>query len=142
MPEAAGGGATVLVADDERQLLRVLVRVLEHAGYAVLSASDGREALLAAEPRSAALAAVVLDLAIRPTGAGPVLQALSERGVRPAVVLTSGHLPEEPVREILEEWGGVFLPKPFAPRALLRALDQALAARRPDGADAQAREAG
>src|SRR5207244_11998863 len=44
-PEARGGSETVLVVEDDDQLRRSAKRVLEEAGYQVLTAADGLEAL-------------------------------------------------------------------------------------------------
>ena len=40
-----GGSQTVLVADDDAQLLRLLVRLLERAGHRVLPASNSAAAI-------------------------------------------------------------------------------------------------
>ena len=49
-------GSRVLVADDEPQLLRLMLRVLERGGYAVRTARDGSEAVRAFEERGQAMA--------------------------------------------------------------------------------------
>lgn len=60
-PKAATPGAkSVLVVEDNDDSRQILVCVLEHAGYAVIQAKDGREAL--AKLEEAVPSAVLLDV--------------------------------------------------------------------------------
>jgi DNA-binding NtrC family response regulator len=113
----------VLVADDDPQLLRLIARLLERGGFAVASAIDGREALrhFRAEPGS--IGVVVLDAAIAPGGAAPLLAEMAQLEPGLGVVFTSGDSLTGEQRALLVEHGGVFLRKPFAPEALLRAVE-------------------
>jgi two-component system NtrC family sensor kinase len=121
--------ARVLVADDEPQLLRLLVRVLERAGYGVVAAADGREALAALAPGSAPVDAVVLDAALAPGGARAVLERVGVPSPEPGVVLMSGDQIDAALQAALLQRGGRFLRKPFLPAALLAAVDEILAGR-------------
>jgi DNA-binding NtrC family response regulator len=80
----------ILIADDESQLLRVLVRVLEKQGYTVISALDGKAALETLRKTPEAIDAIVIDAAIDPEGAGPVLEVLAAEQPQIGVVVTSG----------------------------------------------------
>jgi CheY-like chemotaxis protein len=67
--DAAGGEATppperprLLVVEDDRDVRETLVRILGDAGYEVLGAADGREALVALEKRPDPPALILLDL--------------------------------------------------------------------------------
>ena len=113
--------------DDEPQLLRLMVRVLEKAGHSVLSSSDGEAALEIFRQRLHEIDAVVLDMAIPPKGAGEVMEAMSDLRAGLGVVLTSGDLLDPDLREPLRLRRGVFLRKPFVPRALVRAVADASA---------------
>jgi CheY-like chemotaxis protein len=121
--------ARVLVADDEPQLLRLLVRVLERAGYGVVAAADGREALAALAPGSAPVDAVVLDAALAPGGARAVLERAGAPRPEPGLVLMSGDQIDAALQATLRQRGGRFLRKPFLPAALLAAVDEILAGR-------------
>ena len=124
--DSAAPGRSVLVADDEPQLLRLLERVLERAGYPVVTARDAEQAIRAigAHPREIAVA--VLDGAMPPEGAGPVLEAIARCNGRVGVILTSGEALEGSLRERLRAQRGIFLHKPFPPRELLRAVQACL----------------
>ena len=112
----------ILVVDDEPQLLRLLGRVLERSGYHVLSAKDGDEALAVFEKSSDEIDVAVLDVLIPPQGVGEILPVMLSGRAELGVVLVSGDLLDDVVREQLDACRGTFLRKPFAPGALLRAV--------------------
>jgi PAS domain S-box-containing protein len=57
----AGGCETVLVVDDERQILALTREALEQVGYTVLAAADGQEGLDVFRERAAEIDLVLLD---------------------------------------------------------------------------------
>jgi DNA-binding response OmpR family regulator len=79
-PASAPGAepATVLVADDEPHLLRLVKFRLEREGYTVLTAADGDAALQAA--REALPDLCVLDVTMPKRSGFDVLRALREDG--------------------------------------------------------------
>jgi len=94
-PAAAAKGLTVLLAEDDRALRRYFEVVLRRAGYDVVAASDGLEAMKAALSRP--LDAVVTD-AVMPHLGGPELCRFLRRhpklGRLPLVLLSgSGEAP-------------------------------------------------
>jgi len=120
------GSPRVLIADDESQLLRVLVRVLEKQGYAVVSAADGKAAIDALRKTPSAIDTIILDAAISPEGAGPVLEVLSAEQPQIGVILTSGAQLSDSLRSRLLTSNGLFLLKPFPPSALVEAVEDSL----------------
>ncbi len=118
----------ILVADDEAVLRRLINRILDRAGYGVVLAADGAEAADALASEPSALRAVVLDVGMPPDGPQPILRQLRERADDVGVVLMSGATLDPDLKADLDRHHGVFLPKPFAPDALLEALGCALAA--------------
>ena len=118
---------TILVVDDEEQLLRLLGRVLERAGYRVLTASDGGEAIECFREQAEAIGLVVLDVVIPPRGAREVLPALLERSPGMRVILASGATLEPDLAEQLELCRGIYLRKPFVPRTFLATVEKLLA---------------
>jgi DNA-binding response OmpR family regulator len=120
------GSPRVLIAEDEPQLLRVLVRVLEKQGYAVVSAADGKAAIDALRKIPAAIDAIVLDAGIGPEGAGAVLDVLSAEQPQVGVILTSGARLADSLRSRLLASNGLFLLKPFPPSVLVKAVEDSL----------------
>jgi two-component system alkaline phosphatase synthesis response regulator PhoP len=112
---------TVLVAEDEPGLLRLASLVLERAGFRVLKAQDGPEAM--ATLASGPVDVLLLDATLVPTGAEMVLRSLQAEGRgRVGVVVFSGAPLEDDLRALLTSLSGRFLPKPFAPHELIEAV--------------------
>ena len=119
----------ILIADDELQLLRVLVRVVENQGYTVISVLDGKAAVEAFRKAPEAIDAIVIDAAIGPEGAGPVLEAIAAERPQVGVIVTSGDQLPSALRSRLLASNGTFLLKPFLPSALEEAVEDALTKR-------------
>jgi CheY-like chemotaxis protein len=128
-----GGHETILVAEDEEAVRNFVVRVLRQAGYRVLHASNGQEALALAEPVPS-LDLLFTDM-VMPGMSGPELIEKLE-AVRPGVrtLLASGYAGEALDLEATGEVPGPYLPKPFTAEALLARVRLALDAAR-DGTD-------
>ncbi len=116
----------ILIADDESQLLRVLVRVLEKQGYTVISVQEGRAAVEALREAPEAIDVIVIDAAIDPEGAGPVLEVVAEEQPQIGVIVTSGDQLPGPLRSRLLANRGAFLLKPFLPNALVEAVEDSI----------------
>lgn len=116
----------VLVTDDDEDILTLVSARLERAGYEVVCARDGAEALAAAEDRS--LDAAVIDVMMpRMMGHELVrrLRARPQTAAIPIVVLTAAV--HDAVAEASAQSGAdVHLRKPFSPRELLARLDALL----------------
>lgn len=127
VPPDEGRGETVLFADDEPLVRRLGRTALERAGYVVVEASDGEEAVERFREHGAGgVDLLVLDLSMPRKGGEEALQAI--RALAPGVpaLLASGHFdPERPdLGENVEE-----LAKPYRPATLLARVREALDAR-------------
>ena len=108
--------ARILVVDDEAQLVRVLRGYLERAGFSVLTAYDGREALRIALQERPDL--VVLDLMLPGMDGLDVCRALRQKSSIPIIMLTARV--EETERIIgLELGADDYVTKPFSPREIV-----------------------
>lgn len=115
---------TILVADDEHALLGLMGRILERAGYRVLRALDGDEALELFRAASGSVTAAVLDVTLPPAGGLSALREMRVAQPELGVVLVSGASLDAEAREVLLACGGTFVPKPFSPRTLTQALEE------------------
>jgi signal transduction histidine kinase/CheY-like chemotaxis protein len=116
-----GRDELLLVAEDDRRVRRVLARELRRAGYGVVEAADGDEAVRLAEARRGELALMLLDVAM-PGRSGPevLAQVRRARPETPALFLTGNP------RDIGDVPGVEVLLKPVEPEALLRAVRRAI----------------
>jgi DNA-binding response OmpR family regulator len=107
---------TILVVDDEPEIVRVVRAYLEEAGFRVVIASDGEEALYVARHEKPAL--VVLDVLMpRMDGLEFTRRIRRERDV-PIIMLTARA--EETDRIVgLELGADDYVTKPFSPREVV-----------------------
>jgi PAS domain S-box-containing protein len=121
-PTRSRGVETVLVAEDEAAVRGLVRVVLESAGYRVLEACDGREALEVSKAHEGEVHLLVSDV-IMPGMNGRDLSR-SLRRVRPGlrVLFTSGYTDSVVVQPGLLMPGTSFLQKPFAPATLLEVV--------------------
>ena len=112
-----GNGELILVVEDDPQVQKSITALLNHEGYRVVLASDGRRALAEYDEWQGELAAVLLDVDLPKLRGDRVLARIREKGNVP-VLMMSG-LPED-ARAIPDNVS--FLVKPFGGAALLAAL--------------------
>jgi signal transduction histidine kinase/CheY-like chemotaxis protein len=116
---------TVLIAEDEEAVRDLASEFLESAGYRVLTAKDGTEALGVAERCDEAIHLLLTDV-VMPRMRGPEL-AKRLKGLRNGlrVIYMSGYLEYNRGNEdFLEE--GFFLQKPFSREMLVHRVGEAL----------------
>lgn len=119
--------ATILAVDDDRAVLGFLDQSLSAAGYRVLLAGGGWEALQVYENAATPIHLLLTDV-IMPDLTGPVLaERLRTRQPDLPVVFISGFHDADLVQRFVTARGFTLLPKPFAVDALLRAVQDALA---------------
>jgi DNA-binding response OmpR family regulator len=107
---------TILVVDDEARIIQLVRDYLEHAGFAVLTAGDGRSAL--AVLRSSKPDLVVLDLGLPELDGLDVTRAIRKAGDTPIIMLTARG--EESDKLIgLELGADDYITKPFSPKELV-----------------------
>jgi len=127
-----GTRATVLVCDDEPQILRALRVILRDAGYEAVTASTGEEALdlAAVKPPEAA----ILDLMLPDLDGVEVTRRLREWSQIPILVLSA--VGEEDCKvEALAAGADDYVTKPFGPRELIARLQAVLRRARPEEAE-------
>jgi signal transduction histidine kinase/CheY-like chemotaxis protein len=120
-------GACVLVVDDDDGVRKILARMLSRAGYTVLAAADGQQAVDVFRERKDTIDCVLLDLSMPKRDGEEVFHEL--RAIQPGVrvVLNSGYMARE-IRNRLKGAGFAgFLQKPPSMRALLAKVAEVIA---------------
>ena len=107
---------SILVVDDEPKIVQLARDYLEHAGFGVITARDGREALQAVRQQRPDL--VVLDLGLPELDGLDVTRTLRRDSNLPIVMLTAR---DDEVDKLLglELGADDYLTKPFSPRELV-----------------------
>jgi CheY-like chemotaxis protein len=121
------GSATVLVVEDDTTVRELAVEVLRGAGYQVLEASDGEDALSLCAERSGDIGLVLLDSVMPRMGGRETYLALKARWPSLRVVFVSGYSPEAGGTAFVEEHGLALIQKPYTIDELLGKVREALA---------------
>jgi len=115
--------ATLLLVDDDVDLLRLLQRRLEDAGHEVIAVEGGRQALLALQRRWPDLA--VVDLLMPEMDGFQVAEQIKKRGDIPIIFLTS--VTETKTRiEGIRRYAEDYVVKPFDYEELLARVQRVL----------------
>ena len=117
---------TVLVVDDEPEVLHYVKDALRVAGYATLSTGDHRE--LAGLLRAERPDLVLLDLMLPGTDGIRLMAELPELGDQP-VVFISAYGRDETIAKALEAGAADYIVKPFSPTELVARVRAALRGR-------------
>src|SRR5487761_2574715 len=107
---------TVVAADDDPQLLRLVTRNLQMDGYEVIGASDGQQALEQIEAHMPDL--VLLDLMMPKLDGFAVCQRVREFSSLPIIILTARGADQDKIRG-LDLGADDYLTKPFSNDELL-----------------------
>ena len=117
---------TILVADDESHILNVVSLKLRNAGYRVLTASDGQEALDVAMQEKPDL--LITDYHMPLLSGIELCRRMKQNAATaqiPAIMLTARGYHLEP-RDTAESGILRMLSKPFSPRHLLTTVNDVL----------------
>ena len=118
-PRSDGGERLILVADDEESVLSVSRRGLEAAGYGVVTAEDGPEAVELFREHAGSIALCLIDISMPTMDGREVSREI--RALRPdvPVLMTSGYTQDELDQGPVTEGSAGFIQKPFVPRQLV-----------------------
>ncbi len=116
------GSGTLMVVDDEPLVRNVARVLLESAGFDVLEAADGVEAVALYRSRGAEIRAVLLDVTMPGLGGVEALKLIRDVDPRARVILTSGYDERDTIAHVDRDPGVEFLQKPYRARTLLAKL--------------------
>lgn len=123
---ARGGTETILLADDNAAILKLAERILKDAGYTVLTATNGREALEVFERNGEDIALAILDMVMPKLGGRAVYDALIPRFPQVRFLFSSGYSANALHTDFVMQEGIELIQKPYAPSALLHKVRQIL----------------
>ena len=125
-------GQLLLLVDDEPNIIELAQMYLEREGYRIISASDGKDALLAVEKHRPAL--VVLDLMLPEIDGLEVCRTLRKSEDPIAILMLTAR--DEDIDKILglELGADDYLTKPFNPRELVARVNTILRRSKADAA--------
>jgi len=122
MENGSAPAKRILVVDDEENMLRTVQFILESAGYRVLTARNGAEALerIRSHGGPGGTVDLILSDVQMPGLTGlELIDAIRGLGVRAPVLVMTGYGNREMAEELKRRGCGEFLDKPFEEEELL-----------------------
>ena len=126
------GTETVLVVEDDEGVRRVLLKMLQQAGYRVLGASDGEEAIEMCRAGDATLHVLITDVVMPRMGGRELAARLRQVTPDMKVLFVSGYADSVVLHHGVLEADTHFLQKPFTVEQLGRKVREVLEARAGD----------
>ena len=120
------GSGTVLVVDDEEQVLALVQRMVERLGFTVLTAANGSVALEICRERLGEIRCIVVDVSMPGMGGEEVLREVRELDPAFPVILSSGYSRGDVVKRFPSAKAAGFIQKPYQMDALAEALRSVL----------------
>ena len=121
------GNSTLLLVDDETLIVNTCRKLLELAGYRVITASSGREAITCFARHRGRISALVMDIRMPEMGGLEAVEVIRSEAPEIPVLLMSGYVQDA---SSLDAWlagdGIAFLRKPFSPRVFLDRVSRLL----------------
>ncbi len=134
----AFGTETILLVDDEARIREMGKEMLQLAGYTVLEAENGEEAVNIYRKRMADISLVILDLIMPVMGGKQCLEQLLKINPEVKVVVASGYSVNGTTKTAIEKGSRGFVSKPYRTKEILmvvrKVLDEVeIPAKRADG---------
>ncbi len=126
LPTPQTGIETILLAEDESEIRKLIRGVLSDFGYTVIEAVDGEDALVKFKENRERIKLLLLDLVMPKRSGKEVYDEIKRSGIVPRTIFISGY-----PRDVVQRDGKVdgeceLLMKPVAPQDLLRKVREVL----------------
>jgi DNA-binding NtrC family response regulator len=112
------GTETVLIVDDEDNILDVGKEMLTALGYEVMLAQGGKKALKVFNEHKDEIDLVILDLIMPEMAGGEVYDRIKEINPKAKALLSSGYNKDGQAAKVLERGCSGFIQKPFGMKDL------------------------
>jgi len=122
----AGGTETILIAEDDRQVRKLAAQVLSGAGYRVIEAVDGDEAIRKFLRHERSIDLALLDVVMPGCSGREVHDQIVARRPQTSVLFSSGYSFNALSSGQVPEEGFDVIAKPYKPGALLRRVREVL----------------
>jgi len=124
--KVARGTETVLVVEDQPEVRKLVVEVLQGYGYRTLEAPSGAEGLTASETYSGPIHLLVTDVVMPGMTGRDLAESLAKTRPEMKVLYTSGYTANVIAHQGVIKPGVAYLPKPFTPVQLAAKVREVL----------------
>jgi CheY-like chemotaxis protein len=121
-----GNGETILLVEDDLLVQQVAQAMLEHLGYKVMMASNGREALEVYDEHSSEIAMVITDVTMPEMGGLAMSEALHKKDQTIKIVALTGYPLEDEAGALLAQGIMDWLHKPLNLQKLAQTVSRYL----------------
>lgn len=115
-----------MVVDDDRAVRQMTADVLRHAGYDVLIASSGRDALAALRKHEGSVDLLLTDIQMQRMDGGELAELVQAEHPRTRVLFMSGYSGGAALHDNVKDDGPDFIAKPFVSEQLLKKVRRLL----------------
>ncbi len=119
-------GETILVVEDEKEVRKLAVRILEKQGYRMLEASTGENALLVCKEHKEPIHLLLTDVVMPGMNGRELMESLTSLRPETKVLFMSGYADDAIARHGVLEEGMNYIQKPFATDRLIRKVREVL----------------
>lgn len=129
MTDVANAGEckkTILLVDDDHHVRDLGTRILKRAGYDILTAVNGKEALQVYRKEHGTIALVILDLIMPEMGGKECLGGLLKIDPEVNVLISTGASADDELKEAVKPYAKGLVNKPYDISQLLHAVQAAL----------------
>lgn len=120
------GEGTILVVDDEENMRITASAILEDLGYTVIQAKNGEEAVSIYKENQQSIDLVLLDMMMPVMNGRDCFNTLQQLNPQVCVLLSSGYIIEEDLKEMQKKGLKGFIRKPYLSGPLSQAIQKAL----------------
>ncbi|MBF0539815.1 MAG: response regulator, partial [Nitrospirae bacterium] len=121
-----GGSETILLAEDNEEMRNSTRILLQEAGYSVIEAIDGIDAMTRFDDNKPSIDLVLLDVVMPRANGKVVYDHIRETGSAVKVIFMSGYSYEIIKKQDVLEQIGTYLQKPVRPDILLNKIREVL----------------
>lgn len=121
-----GGRETILLVDDEKDVVKVTTAMLEALGYTVLVGNNGREAIALYREQQEDIALVILDMIMPEMSGEAVFEVLKSINPEVKVLLSTGYSLQDVAQEVFTAGCQGFIQKPFTLHSLSQKVREVL----------------
>jgi CheY-like chemotaxis protein len=126
IPADVRGKETILLVEDEENLLGLMKTALEREGYSVLTAMDGISAIKTFSLNKGKIALVLTDLGLPKLDGAAVFASMKEIDPNVKIILASGYLEPNLKSNLLRAGAKEFIQKPYSPNLVLTKIREVL----------------